>query len=284
MFGVTSADFQQITIQGELIYRIGEPAKTAKLLNYTVDSKRLTYLSEDPQKLADRLVGMALIAAKAAVKKLPLKAAIASSDEVAAQMYQTLAADAMIAALGVEVLGVSITAIKPSPETTKALEAETREDILKQSDEAIFKRRNYAVEQERMIRESELNTEIAVENKNREIQQTKMNTVLLKARKELEIEAERLTFAIQQEEKNRELVDLKARNEKIEADVKSYALSEIMKVYEKINPETLKALTAAGLDSRHIMAQAFLGLAEQAEKIGNLNITPDLLTAIVKGK
>ena len=52
-----------------------------------------------------------------------------------------------------------------------ALEAETREKILKESDDAIYLRRNSSVEQERKIKENELNTEIAVENKKKQIKE-----------------------------------------------------------------------------------------------------------------
>jgi regulator of protease activity HflC (stomatin/prohibitin superfamily) len=284
MFSETSADFQELTIQGQLTYRITEPAKTAAMLNYTVESRHLSYISEDPQKLPDRLIGLALIAAKGAVKKLSLKEAIVSSDEVSLKVFSALKRDLMVQSLGVEILSLSIAAIKPNPETAKALEAETRETILKESDQAIFQRRNYAVEQERVIRESELNTEIAVEHKNREIKETRLTSERLVLQRQLEMDEERLKFKIHQEEQNSKLVDLQARNDKIEADTKAYALHEVLKVYEKLNPDTLKALATAGLDSGHLMALAFQGIADKAEKIGNLNITPDLLEAIVKKK
>jgi hypothetical protein len=93
---------------------------------------------------------------------------------------------------------------------------------------------------------------------------------------------EQLSFMVQQEQRNKELVDLKARNEKVEADTKAYALRELMKVYQEMNVETLKALSNGGLDSGRLMALAFQGLAEKAEKIGNLNITPDLLSTIIQ--
>ncbi|MDR3159284.1 MAG: SPFH domain-containing protein [Zoogloeaceae bacterium] len=283
MLSETSADFQELTIQGQITYRISEPAKAAKMLNYTVDTEQKAqgYVSDDPQKLPERLVNLALVVIKGAVKNLSLKEAIVSSDEVAQKAHQALAGHEMVKALGVEILGLSIAAIKPNPETAKALEAETREEILKESDQAIFLRRNYAVEQERIIRESELNTEIAVENKNREIQETKLETARRAMKKELEMAEERLAFQIQQEEKNQALVALKAGNSRTEADAKAYALKAIMEVYERANPEVLKVLTNAGLDSGHLLAQAFQGIADQAEKIGNLNITPDLLNAIV---
>ena len=59
-----------------------------------------------------------------------------------------------INSLGIEVLGLSLLAIKPSPETQRALEAETREQILQEADDAIYTRRNSAVEQERKIKEN----------------------------------------------------------------------------------------------------------------------------------
>ena len=47
----------------------------------------------------------------------------------------------------------------------RALETETKRAITTGSRSRIYERRNFAVEQERKIKESELNTEIAVERK-----------------------------------------------------------------------------------------------------------------------
>ena len=284
MFSETSVDFQELTIQGQLTYRISDPEKTAKMFNYTIDSKKLSYISDDSERLSERLINLVLIALKAAVKDMPLRRAIVASDDVADKAYRALRENSMVQNLGVEILSLSIAAIKPNPETAKALEAETREEILKGSDQAIFQRRNYAVEQERIIRESELNTEIAVEHKNREIQETRLETERLAQQKQLGMKDEQLKFEIQAEEKNQRLVELRSKNEMAEADAKAYALREIMKVYEEMNPEVLKALANAGLDSGRLMALAFQGIADRAEKIGNLNITPDLLTTVIKGR
>ena len=281
MFTENSRDFQELSIQGQLTYRITEPARTAGLLNFTVDNRRLKYISDDPEKLSDRLINLLQIAVKGAVKNLSLKEAISASDAVAEKAFAALSEHGMVKDLGVSLLSVTIAAIKPNPETARALEAETREAILKESDQAVFQRRNYAVEQERMIKESELNTEIAVENKNRQIRETQLDTERLARQKELAMREEQLKFEILQEQRNRELVDLKARNEKIEADTKTYGLREMMKVYEEMNVETLKALSYGGIDSGRLMALAFQGLADKAEKIGNLNITPDLLAAMI---
>ena len=62
----------------------------------------------------------------------------------------------------------------------RALEAQTRESLQKEADQAVYERRNFAVEQERIIKESELNTEIAVEEKQKQIVEKKMETDVVK--------------------------------------------------------------------------------------------------------
>jgi uncharacterized protein YqfA (UPF0365 family) len=63
------------------------------------------------------------------------------------------------------VLSITFTSIKPTPEISKALEADYREALAKKADEAIYERRAAAVEQERKIKENELNTQITLEEK-----------------------------------------------------------------------------------------------------------------------
>src|SRR5207244_13158338 len=115
-----------------------------------------------------------------------------------------------ITQLGLEILGLSILAIKPTPETARALEAETREQLLKEADEAIYARRNSAVEQERAIKENELNTEIAVENKKRQIRETQMDAERAVQEKEGLLKKEALEANIGLEERRKSLVTLAA--------------------------------------------------------------------------
>jgi regulator of protease activity HflC (stomatin/prohibitin superfamily) len=103
------------------------------------------------------------------LKALPLRNALGQSDNLVSSLQQGLQNAEAIASLGIEVLGLSILAIKPTLETSRALEAEAREQILREADEAIYAQRNAAVEQERSIKENKLNTEIAIENKKRQI-------------------------------------------------------------------------------------------------------------------
>ncbi len=96
------------------------------------------------------------------------------SDVVEAQVLAALAASEAVRMLGVEVMGFSLLSVRPTPEMARALEAEAREGLQRRADEAIYSRRNAAVEQERRIKESELSTELAVEEKRRQIREAQM--------------------------------------------------------------------------------------------------------------
>ena len=100
---------------------------------------------------------------------------------------------------GVEVLDFAILSIRPTPEISKALEAESRESLFRQSDEAIYSRRNAAVEQERLIKENELNTEIAVEEKKRQIRETKVEADLAVETKQQQVRETQLAGKIKLE-------------------------------------------------------------------------------------
>src|SRR5580692_1342056 len=54
IFEEVTADYQDVTIQGQVTYRVADPRRTAALLNFTLNTKG-GYASEDPQKLSQRL-------------------------------------------------------------------------------------------------------------------------------------------------------------------------------------------------------------------------------------
>lgn len=165
--------------------------------------------------------------------------------------------------LGLEILCLSVLAIKPTPEIGRALEAESRELLQRRADQAIYARRNAAVEEERRIKESELNTEIAVETKRRQINETRM------------------AGEIALEEERAKLVDIRVENEKKDTDSRVYALTESLKPLEKVDYRMLMALASKGSDPRLAIALAFQELAQNAGKIGTLNISPDLLQTLL---
>jgi regulator of protease activity HflC (stomatin/prohibitin superfamily) len=224
-FQESTADFQSVSIQGQLTYRVSDPKKLSSLLDLSI-SPAGVFRSEDYRKLPDRLVHTTQTLMRAETQKLPLGEALTKSGSLSAAVLAGLKSSEGVAQLGVEILNLSLLSIRPTPEMAKALEAEAREALQRRSDEAIYARRNNAVEQERRIKESEL-------------------------------------------------------NDRKEADSRAYALEATLKPVRDMDWRTLMTLSPHGGDPKMMIALAFQEMASNAEKIGELNISPDLLQSLL---
>lgn len=282
IFEESTKDFQTITIQGQVTFRITDVKRISGLLNYTLNNNGKGYASDDPEKLPQRIINIAHVLLKKEVSELSLKAALTSTEELTRKVNDAIQTQREVVLLGIEVLGLSILAILPTKETARALEAEARENILKEADDAIYTRRNASVEQERTIKENELNTEIAVERKKRQIRETQMEAEQAVQEKRHQLEENQMNFNIKLEEQRRELVRLNVENTKAEAEAKAYAAAKMMEAFQNVNPGILQSLASVGMNPETLIALAFQGLAENADKIGELNITPDLLKQLIK--
>lgn len=281
IFNEVTSDFQEVTVQGQVTYRVSDPKKLSQLMNFTLAQDGKYYTSDDPGKLPQRLINHVLVLTRSALKTTPLRQAIGSSDDLENRLKEGMqGADALVS-LGIEVLGLSILAIRPTPETSRALEAEAREKILREADEAIYARRNASVEQERAIKENELNTEIAVENKKRQIKEAQMEAEKSVQQKKWELKNAEMAARIGLEEKNKDFVALAAENARSQADAKAYGISAVMAPLSKADPKLLQALVSARMEPGQLVAMAFQELATSAEKIGELNISPDLLRELM---
>jgi hypothetical protein len=282
IFNEITADFQEVSIQGQLTYRVRDPHKLAALMSYALAPNGRDYAAEDPQKLGQRLVSHAQVLTSAAVRRLGLRQTLPAGPGLVVELRQGLQSSEAIASLGIEILALAILAIKPTPETARALEAEAREAILRQADEAIYARRNAAVEQERAIKENELNTEIAVEQKKRQIRETQMEAEKAVQQKQRELSEAQMQTRIALEQQNQTFVGLAAGNARTDADARAYALSAAMRALEGVDPRVVQALAGMGMDPGQLIAQAFRDLAQGAEKVGQLNVTPELLGELLQ--
>jgi SPFH domain / Band 7 family len=284
IFHEVTGDFQEVSIQGQVTYRIADPERLSQLLNFTLDQTGRNYVSDDPQKLSQRVINVTKVLTRAELQTLPLRDALRASDALVSSILNGLRRSEEISSLGLEVLGLSVLAIMPTPETARALEAEAREKLLLQADEAIYARRNSAVEQERAIKENELNTEIAVENKKRQIREAQMEAERVVQEKQHELKEADMLAKISLEEKNKDLVALAAENSRTRADAKAYGLSAALKALDKTDAKVLQALASVGMKPDQLMAIAFQEIAQRADKIGQLNISPDLLRQLLDKK
>jgi hypothetical protein len=56
-----------------------------------------------------------------------------------------------------------------------------------------------------------------------------------------------------------------------------------MEAMAKVDTRVLEAITSAGMDPEQLISQAFRELARSSGKIGELNISPDLLQTLTRG-
>lgn len=281
MLSMLSADFQEVTVQGQVTYRIHQPELLAQMMDFSLNQYGQNYNSEDPTRLNDRIIMQTEVIIQRAIQAMSLKQAICSAGEISQTTHELLQQQNEIISLGLEILGVSIVAIKPTPDISRALEARAREEHLKAADDAIYMRRMSAVENERSIRQNELDTEIAVEEKKIEIQETQMASKATRIRKENELRDIQMSADVLLENRRKELVEAQTENSRALSEAEAYKLASIMQAVEKADPRIVQALAAIGMNPGQLIAQAFGGIAEKAERIGQLNVSPDLLNALM---
>ncbi len=303
IFEETTEDYQTVTVQGQVTYRIVDFSKIVNSIDFSVNMKTRKLNNDPLPKLSKRIVNLSQVLIKNKIGSITLTEAVNAGSDWAQSLISELQNNDELKELGIQVCGFSVTRVSSTNETSRALEAHTRETILKEADDALYERRNASIEQERRVKENELNTEISVEEKKKKIKETEIETKKMLIEKESELKkfevekrAERERIEIQAktererieieselelEKLRKELADLKLENAKKDADAEAYRISSVMEAYSKISPEVLVALSEMCMEPEKVIAQAFEKLAANSNKIGQLNITPDLLESVM---
>lgn len=214
VFNELTHTFQTVTIQGQLTYRVTDPSKAAQLLNFTVDPRRRTYLSQDPDKLSQRIVNAVQTETRAEVQARSLEDVLRESQNLAAQVLLRVRQTGALAEMGIEVHTLHFLNVSPTKEVARALEAEYRESLLRRADEATYARRVAAVEEERKIKEREMETDIAMADQ--------------RAR----------------------LVDLESANRIKEAETRAEALRQELAAYGDVDPARMLAIALRTMGER----------------------------------
>lgn len=282
IFNESTNDYQTVNIQGQISYKISNPKTLADVLDFTVNDNG-QYKKNDIEKLNQRIINEAQTATSSFIHEIKLKDAIRSAKSIEERILAGLKSSEAIAMLGIDILGANILGIQATPEMARALETETREKLQQEADQAIYERRNFAVEQERIIKETELNTEIAVEEKQKQIAEKKMESEVQKADNDRKLREMKLAADIAVEHQRKLLIEQKTANDKKEAETQGYVIETTLKPYKDIDWKTLTALNN-NADPKFNISLAFRELAENAGKIGNLNISPELLDSLLNEK
>lgn len=243
VFNEVTNNFQGVTVQGQFTFRITEPRKAASVMNFAIDPHRRTRLSEDLERLPLRISNVIQAATREEIHARTLEATLQESQVVAASVLTRIQDAPELAELGVQVISLHFTSTTATPEVARALEANYRESLLRKADQAIYARRAAAVEEERTIKERELQTDIAI--------------------------------ATQREE----LLRIEGANELSEAQNRGRALEEEAAFQARALATQLGAYK--DIPSSELLALAMKNLGDNASKIGNLTITSEVLAQIL---
>ncbi len=243
VFNEITSNFQEVTLQGQLTYRIHEPKKAAALLNLRIDPDRYTYVTDDLNALAQKISNVVRIETRSEVERRTLAEVLRDSRAIAKEVEQRVREAAVLNPLGVELLSVFFLSARPTPEVAKALEAEYRESLMRQADEAIYARRGAAVDEERKIKEKQLESDKALE------------------------------------QQRQTLIDLQGANALKEAENCGLAMEK--EAQYRARSTELELAVLRGFEPRALLAIALRELGKNAGKVGNLSITTELVASLL---
>jgi regulator of protease activity HflC (stomatin/prohibitin superfamily) len=92
MLELTTADFQSVTVQGQVTYRVADPRRIAAMMDFSLGKDGHSYVSDDPRRLGDRLALQVEVIVQRAVQALELKQALRASALIARTAQSELAA------------------------------------------------------------------------------------------------------------------------------------------------------------------------------------------------
>ena len=266
-FRSRSLDFQEITVNGVVTYRVNDPERLAQRIDFSLNTKSGGYLRDPLDRLALVVKELAQQLASTALAQRPLARLL--EDGVATlreRIHEGLLADETLTGLGLEIVGTRIGSVAPTPEMEKALQMPTRERIQQSADEATFQRRALAVEKERAIQENEMSTQIEM---------AKREETLIAQRGQNERKR-----ASEQTESKRIEAEGAAANVRVNAAAQAESirlLEEARVVAERERMEIHRTLPPAML-----MGLAARELAGKLHTIEHLSLSPDGLSALLE--
>ncbi|MEV6421176.1 SPFH domain-containing protein [Streptomyces sp. NPDC051662] len=265
-FHARTADFQDVTVQSTVTYRISEPATAAARLDFSVDPDTGAWRGAPLEQLATLLTETAQQHALDVLARTPLSAALADGvTAVRERISVGLAAEPRLPATGIEVVAVRVVAIRPEPEVERALRTPARERIQQEADRATYERRAVAVERERTIAENELASRIELARREERLVEQHGTNVRREAEESAAADAVR---ARAEAARTVQLAKAEAEAARETGEARAGAQSAWLRVHAETDAATLHALAATRL-------------AENLPHIESVTLSPDVLTGLL---
>jgi len=261
-----SADFQDLAVQGTVIWRVADAERLGDRVDFTIDLMTGKPAGQPIESIAEVVISLAREFADSHLKAAGVRALLEQGvARLQAALVAGFAGDATLQGMGIDIVAIRVAALTPTSELARALQAPTFEGLQQKADEATFARRAMAVEKERAIAENELGNQIELASRRRDLiareaENARSEAQATAATRQIAVEAEALAATTGAEAEARRLRLV----EQARADMERAR----MDVYATLPPAILLALAA----------QEFAG---KLQKIDNLTITPDMLSGVL---
>lgn len=277
LFHARTSDFADVTVQATVTYRVSDPNLAAERLDFSIDPRTGAAKARPLDQIATLLSELAQQPALDLLAKQPLTEALTAGIGQVREAVSAALADApRLADSGVSVLSARVVAIRPEPELERAMQTPTREAAQSNADKATYNRRAQAVEQERAIAENELQNKIELAR--REQQLVEQHGTNAMRRTELEAKAALVGATAAAE---RDQITASAEAARTLAIAEAEAAGARAVGLAQADAEAARLGAYRDLDPSVLYGLALRELAGQLPQIGQLTVTPDLLTDLV---
>lgn len=266
LFHARSEDFQELTVQGVVTFRVADPPLVAKRVDFSIDLETGRWLQAPLQQVSALLTQLAQQFVIDELVSLKLRQILTDGfapirDRIAAG----LAGETALAELGIQIVAVRVAAVSPAAEVEKALQQPTREAIQQQADQATYERRALAVEKERAIAENELKNQIELTRREEELVEREGANARRRA----------------EEEAVSKMVEARGAAERAEVDAARKAQTIDTVQAARLRAEAEQARIQTGMPPETLLALALRELAGEMGKVDHLTVTPDLLAPLL---
>lgn len=267
LFHAITRDHQDVSVQANVTYRFIDPVSVSSRLDFGLQPAGAGPATGKEQVAT--IIGQ--LCQSHAIDQIATTTLAEALERGVSQLRSVLAealrADTRLQSTGIEILGVQVLAVRPESDVERALQTPVREQLQAEADRAVYERRAVAVERERTISENEMASQIELATRREHL----VTQEGANARRHAEEQAAAgLIEAQASAERQGISASAEANQIRVVGEAAAAREAATMEVYRGTEQATLLAL-------------ALREAAASLPNIGNLTITPDLLSGALAG-
>ncbi len=260
-----SRDLEDVAMQADVRWRVDSPERLAERIDFSLDLRSGAWTKQPLERISGMLTEMAQQLASAWLIETDLAVVLAKADKLRDVLHDGLSNNAVVVEMGIRIIDVGVTSIRPDNKVERALQTPARERIQLEADKATFERRALAVDRERAIAENELNNRIELARREEDlVAQDGRNE---RRRAQEQSEAEQIRAKSAAEVRRLEAVSDAESIERVEG-ARVTAEKDRIDIYRDLDRDVLLGLAAREM-------------ATNLPPIEHLNLSPDALTPLL---